>query len=92
MLTAQLLEEIADRVAALPLNGDLPSLLRSHWPALRFTCCHEDDLTTSQPPILTHTAFCLYLAGGNSHCIEITQDLAQAAVVIIAERSQDLAE
>jgi len=88
MVTRDLLEAVADKVAAMGLAEASLRVLRSHFPDLHFTYCLDDDVGF-QTPQLSRPGFRLYLVDGRAHCLKFTSDLEQATGLVVAEALDD---
>jgi len=85
MLTAEMLERIANAAAALSnLNENALAGLKQIWPDLRFTLCSDEDMPARMPPALQRAGFNLYMVGGGEHCLSLTTDPEQAIGVVLA--------
>jgi hypothetical protein len=88
MITTELAEEIAGRVAASGLSEALVSELRKAYPGIHFTYCLDDDIHGAAP-FLERPGFNLYLVGGTGHCLSLSGNSATASGLVLAEVLED---
>jgi hypothetical protein len=67
---------------------DLPSLLSSRFPAVRFTFCSTDDIAVRRP-VMVLPRHELYLYGGD-HCLALTNDYEAAHGVVVADIDDEM--
>jgi len=81
-----------DRIAEATLTGG-PSEstvqgLREAWSGLHFSYCMDDDISGPKP-VREMPGIRLYLVDGREHCLRLTEDLAVATGVVVAEVEDD---
>jgi hypothetical protein len=84
MITTTQLAEISSQIKAHGMDESILSPLRQAYQNIHFTYCMDDDVGSYQP-VLTETAFNLYLIDGREHCLRFTNDYDIATGVVIAE-------
>nr|WP_321457594.1 DUF6129 family protein [uncultured Cohaesibacter sp.] len=84
MIDAALLDDVVGEVSAKGLGEELSAHLRTKWPAIHFTFCQDDDISTAQP-IKEHETFNLYLVVGGEGCISFTSEAESATGIVVAE-------
>lgn len=84
MIASQLLPQIADAVEQAGSTVAALAGLRASHPDLHFTGCLDDDVLGTEP-VLQRPAFNLYLVDGRDHCLKLTNDLAAATGILVAE-------
>jgi hypothetical protein len=84
MITAEQLQEIAQKVETQGVGDDAVSALRHDYPGIHFTYCMDDDLPNNTPMMELET-FNLYLIDGREHCLRMTNDYELATGVVVAE-------
>ena len=88
MLETQLVETIADQVAAQIVDEATVSSLRKAYPEIHFTYCLDDDIVTGKP-VIERENFNLYLIDGREHCLCLTNDYDTATGIVVAEVIED---
>ncbi len=88
MLSSEQVQQVADHIGNQTLTETLISDIRSEFPGIHFTYCMDDDIPEREP-VLSHTAFNLYLIDGREHCLCFTNNLEHATGIVIAEVISD---
>jgi hypothetical protein len=84
MITTAQLSEVSSKIKQLGISEAVLPQLRQDFPTIHFTYCMDDDIGAYQP-VLTESAFNLYLIDGREHCLCLTQDAGLASGIVIAE-------
>lgn len=87
MINAALVEQIAACYGERRHAPAVLARLRDAFPTVRFTLCSDDEVGRARP-VLERDGFNLYLVGGD-HCLTLTNDLATASGVVLAEVGDD---
>lgn len=87
MIAAGDVEAVAAFVVECGLIDTLALRLRERWPAVHFTCCHDDDIPAARP-VWQGTDFNIYLVSGQGGCIAFTTALDAATGLVIAETDE----
>lgn len=88
MISPELVENVADGVAAQGLDETAVSALRSTYPDVHFTYCSDDDITSGRP-VSEREEFNVYLVDGREHCLCLTSDYSVATGLVLAYRIDD---
>ncbi|MBK8815102.1 MAG: hypothetical protein IPN42_06150 [Methylococcaceae bacterium] len=88
MLSSEQVQQVADSIGDQTLTEALISGIRCEFPGIHFTYCMDDDIPEREP-ILSHSAFNLYLIDGREHCLCFTNNLEHATGIVIAELIPD---
>ncbi|MDD5273313.1 MAG: DUF6129 family protein, partial [Methylovulum sp.] len=83
MITAEQVQEIAQKINALGSSDTTVSQLRQAYQSIHFTYCMDDDLPNNTP-IMEQEGFNLYLVDGREHCLCLTNDYAAATGIVVA--------
>lgn len=86
MVTSRQIAEIARVVELAGLSEATLQRLRSAFPGMHFTHCHDDDVVGVEPAAQLERAN-VYLVDGRSHCLALTDDLQRATGVVLADVS-----
>jgi hypothetical protein len=88
MIEAEVIDKINGMVIDHGLDDSAVSTLRSLWPAIHFTYCSDDDVTSAKP-VRESNGFNIYLVDGREHCLKFTSELANATGLVLAEVEPD---
>lgn len=88
MIALGRVEAIAEVVKGGADGIDLPSLLSSRFPDVRFTFCSTDDIAVRRP-VMVLPRHELYLYGGE-HCLALTNDYEAAHGVVVADIDDEM--
>lgn len=82
-------QSLVDRVIAQAETGVLDEALigrlRAEYPGVHFTLCMDDDIVDIARPVAGGDLFNLYLVNSSDHCSVLTNDLAAASGIVLAE-------
>ncbi|MBT3010180.1 MAG: hypothetical protein KUF77_09540 [Candidatus Thiodiazotropha sp. (ex Lucina aurantia)] len=84
MISQQQLQEIGAWLGSQPIASDVDQQLRKRYGDIHFTYCMDDDVIGARP-VYEHAGFNLYLVDSSNHCLSITQDMAVASGLVVAE-------
>ena len=84
MITPEQLANIGEWISGQPMSDGIDRQLRQRFPQLHFTYCMDDDVIAAAP-VYEHAAFNLYLVDSSDHCFRLTQDMAAANGLVVAE-------
>ena len=87
MIAGKDIEAVAAFVTERGVGDGLALRLRERWPALHFTCCHDDDIAATRP-VRQAAGFNIYLVSGQGGCIGFTTALDAATGLVIAETEE----
>ena len=85
VITQLQLDEIVSIAEQEPLNDALLVRLRAAYPDAHFTRCLDDEVSVNAQPTVERPSFNLYLVNSSSHCSVLTNDLASASGIVLAE-------
>ena len=84
MIQTDVINDIANEITKINLDGATVGKLRLLWPDIHFTHCSEDDISQAKP-VLENSSFSLYLVDNSNHCISFTLSNEKATGIVIAE-------
>lgn len=84
MLSAEIVNEISEKVSIEGLSEMLIQDLRAAYPQMHFTYCMDDDITSGKPYSESNN-FNVYLVDGRDHCLALTGDITIATGLVLAE-------
>ncbi|MEM0912480.1 MAG: DUF6129 family protein [Pseudomonadota bacterium] len=88
MISQNELSQIADYLDENPIDEFQIRQLRSQYTDKHFTWCMEDDITGGTP-VMERPGFSIYAVNSSDHCSVLTNDLAAASGLVIAEIIED---
>ena len=81
-------QAVADVALRDGLSETTLSKLRATFSGVHFTYCMDDDVTGAEP-FLRHPGMNVYLVDGRDHCLMLTETLAVATGLVLAEVLED---
>jgi len=84
VITAEILNDVAELIEQRGLGEALLTQLRSVYPGKHFTYCMDDDVHSGKP-VLERKGFRIYLVNSHDHCSQITNVLENASGFVLAE-------
>lgn len=88
MISAQQLQQVSAWLEQKGRRGDMEAQLRADFPDLHFTFCSDEDVMSDKLAAAT-AGYNLYLIDASNHCLCLTQDMATASGVVVAETEDD---
>ncbi len=88
MISHNELSQIADYLDGQSISEHQLRQLREQYIDKHFTWCMEDDITGGTP-VMERPGFSLYAVDSSDHCSVLTNDLASASGLVIAEIIED---
>lgn len=89
MIESATLDRIAAEALALGATEATVQRLREQWPALHFSYCMDDDVSSSAVPVRELPGMNLYLVDGREHCLCLTGNAEVATGLVLAEVDDD---
>lgn len=89
MITQLQLDEVIGVAEQEPITDALLVRLRAAYPDIHFTRCLDDEVSVNAKPAVERASFNVYLVNSSSHCSVLTNDLASASGIVLAEIIED---
>lgn len=85
MIEQTLIDEVIRQAERHALDEALLANLRGSHPGVHFTGCMDDDIQGNAKPVAARPGFNLYLVNSSQHCSVLTNDLASASGIVLAQ-------
>jgi hypothetical protein len=84
VMTLEDVEDIAEHVLREGVTSAARQRLRWRFDGIHLTFCLDDEVTGAEP-VVRKPGLNVYLADARGHCIRLTNDLAAATGLVLAE-------